>query len=105
MLRPPPSSTLFSYTTLFRSNRAGDLLHLVELHVAHQPVALLQRRIVDAVHADVDDHGTRLHHVARDELGLADRDDEDVGLPGDGLDVAGTRVAPPDGGVAAGAVL
>src|SRR5438445_3638962 len=76
MLRPPPSSTLFSYTTLFRSNRAGDLLHLVELHVAHQPVALLQRRIVDAVHADVDDHGARLHHVAGDELGLADRDDE-----------------------------
>src|SRR5437773_5084176 len=34
-----------------RCNRPGDLLHLVELHVAHQPVALLQRRIVDAVHA------------------------------------------------------
>src|SRR5690625_6140366 len=24
MIRPPPSSTLFPYTTLFRSHRAGD---------------------------------------------------------------------------------
>src|SRR2546422_5906366 len=38
--------------------------------------------------------------ISRDELGLADRDDEDVGLPGDGLDVAGARVAHRDGGVA-----
>ena len=38
---------------------------LVEVDVADQPRAALLRRVGNAIHADVDHHGARLHHVAR----------------------------------------
>src|SRR2546422_3990664 len=48
MIRRPPRSTLFPYTTLFRSERGADLLVRVPFHVVHHehhPVPL--RQIVD----------------------------------------------------------
>src|SRR5204863_8193652 len=86
-------------------DRRCNLLRFLKLYVAHQVVALLARRIVHAIDADVDHHRAGLHHVARDELRLADRDDENVGLARVELDAAGARVAHGDRGVAAGAVL
>src|SRR2546422_5583850 len=55
MIRRPPRSTLFPYTTLFRSRR-------VEVHVADE---LARREPVDP---DVDDPRAFPHHVTRDHV-------------------------------------
>ncbi len=54
-------------------------LHRLEIDVADEPVAVLRRGIIDAVHADIDDDRARLDHVGLDEMRLAHRGDEDVG--------------------------
>src|SRR5206468_10542064 len=55
ILRPPPSSTLFPYTTLFRSPGVGD-------------------RALDALHGVLDQHGVARGLDALEALGdLADR--------------------------------
>src|SRR5260370_17409862 len=54
MIRRPPRSTLFPYTTLFRSNPIGRIVKL-PIGVA---VALLQR--VPGAHAQLDRHGVAL---------------------------------------------
>src|SRR5690349_21954293 len=47
MIRPPPRSTLFPYTTLFRSGRAGQARSCAHLHVLQagsaMPVAVAFR--------------------------------------------------------------
>src|SRR3712207_7346803 len=45
MIRPPPRSTLFPYTTLFRSNACRELL-------GFEPEELLGRRPDELVHPD-----------------------------------------------------
>ena len=69
------------------------------MHVADETVPRLQGRVVDAVDTDVDDDGARLDHVTRNELRLADGDNEDVRLDGHRADVAGARVAHRDRGI------
>ena len=75
------------------------------MHVAHEPVALLRGGIVNPVRAHIDPDRSRLNHLPGDELGLAHRDDKDVGQPCERLDLAGARVADRDRRVAPGAVL
>jgi hypothetical protein len=58
----------------------------VELDVADQAR-------VGAVDADVDHHRAVLHPIAPDELGAADRGDEDIGPSADPGEVVGARVA------------
>src|SRR5207253_9940811 len=73
----PPGSTLFPYTTLFRSDRAGDLFRFREFHVAHEPIPRFRGRIVHAVGPDIDHHRAGFDHIAGHELGPAHRDDQD----------------------------
>src|SRR5258708_28527055 len=48
MIRRPPRSTLFPYTTLFRSGIGDDLVEHIPLRrVDHQPVRALERRDED----------------------------------------------------------
>src|SRR5437762_8398917 len=63
MIRPPPRSTLFPYTTLFRSQRAARMA--AAAHGVHaQPGALLARRA--AAHAGQEDRkSTRLNSSHR----------------------------------------
>ena len=56
----------------------------------------------DAVDADVDDHRARFDVVGAKEVGLADGDDDDVGVAGVGGGVLGVNVAEGDRGVAFG---
>src|SRR5438046_7451448 len=54
MIRPPPTSTLFPYTTLFRSRRAvagiaSDQLHTLELRVRDQRTRQREQRFVRRV--------------------------------------------------------
>src|SRR5256886_8811680 len=44
MIRRPPRSTLFPYTTLFRSHFAGDRAHLLEVLPLHPALALVELR-------------------------------------------------------------
>src|SRR5205809_4767712 len=44
MIRRPPRSTLFPYTTLFRSHEATRRSHRSRLPVDHRPVAARDRR-------------------------------------------------------------
>src|SRR5256885_14818731 len=74
MIRRPPRSTLFPYTTLFRSRRRIDLADMEFIEAA--------RRGVDAGVVDVDCLPARLQHVVRSQSrSLGDRTaqvDEDV---------------------------
>src|SRR5687768_18259859 len=64
MIRRPPRSTLFPYTTLFRSHRAGD-----RLGQCFQLEGLLQRRPVAIFRGRSEEHTSelqsRLHLVCR----------------------------------------
>src|SRR5206468_12274690 len=51
MLRPPPRSTLFPYTTLFRSRMASAPLAI--LHVLRAPVGGLFRHVLDLAEGQV----------------------------------------------------
>src|SRR2546426_5697203 len=53
MIRRPPRSTLFPYTTLFRSERGGDHLDVRPLHVLLH-VRHLFGSLVDEQHDEVD---------------------------------------------------
>src|SRR5256885_11348053 len=66
MIRRPPRSTLFPYTTLFRSRRRIDLADMEFVEAA--------RRGVDAGVVDVDCLPARLQHVVRSQSrSLGDR--------------------------------
>src|SRR2546429_6765453 len=55
MIRRPPRSTLFPYTTLFRSEDAGHLeRHFVRVHVVIGPVVQLHLEVDDGIAS----HGT-----------------------------------------------
>ena len=71
----------------------------IEIHIAGQ-LAVRQ-----PVHAHVHDHGPRPDHVGLEELRLADGDDHNVGLAGQGGDVAAAAVADGHRGVGAGRLL
>ena len=73
-------------------DRRCDLARRGEVDVADEMA-------VDHVDADIDDDGTGLEHVAGHEAGMSGRNDDDVGQPGMGREVAGPRVADGDGGV------
>src|SRR6266403_4900289 len=66
MIRRPPRSTLFPYTTLFRSRDGAAPLHL-----AQQPVLELARRPADrlADRPDLQLRGESLRELARQGLG------------------------------------
>src|SRR5690242_20910872 len=50
MIRRPPRSTLFPYTTLFRSNSRAGYPHCAAWYIAHQGwLARLRGRIKDAI--------------------------------------------------------
>src|SRR5438034_4385289 len=59
MIRRPPRSTLFPYTTLFRSNRDGS-----DWRDRHAPARLHYHR---TAHRDRADWGDRNHRVSRSE--------------------------------------
>src|SRR5437762_11472077 len=60
MIRPPPRSTLFPYTTLFRSRHVESLLPLAHWsHVASRPTDIIQR-----VHHRP---SAQLHHIRSEE--------------------------------------
>src|SRR5258707_7269550 len=61
MIRRPPRSTLFPYTTLFRSDDSARLLPLHDRHPPFGTAAQDQRMRVAGLHADVRflDHGAR----------------------------------------------
>src|SRR5438309_9287718 len=67
MIRRPPSSTLFPYTTLFRSEVVGELLRL-------QPRSAFEEDDLRAARGEV---------IARDRTAGAGADDDDVGRLGD----------------------
>ena len=46
-----------------------------------------------AVYSDVNDNGSLLHHIALDELGLADRRDENIGLAADLCEILRSAMA------------
>ena len=56
-------------------------------------------RVVEAVHADIDERGAGLDHLRRDEAGPADGGDENVGLPRNLSEIPGLGVANRHGGV------
>src|SRR5258705_1678293 len=58
MIRRPPRSTLFPYTTLFRSARPGDRSSAVEHSAAH----IEKRRVQYSVHAQ---HAVRQNRIGR----------------------------------------
>src|SRR3712207_7585739 len=61
MIRRPPRSTLFPYTTLFRSAGAGGRLRLRQLHPrVHRAGGLLERALREGQPAD----RRRRHQVA-----------------------------------------
>src|SRR5690625_6136054 len=74
ILHPPPSSTLFPYTTLFRSDRdEGDaglvlvaLAHLVDADLLGEPPGAVRVVLVAIEHDGLDRKSTRLNssHVA-----------------------------------------
>src|SRR3712207_9546360 len=82
MIRRPPISTLFPYTTLFRSHLAHDLLGV---RLAAEALLELARPFVDVA----------------DQLDHVDRDANRAGLVGDG---AGDRLADTPVGLRAEAV-
>ncbi len=75
-----------------RGDPAGTLAGLLELHIAHQLA------VVQAIHADVDDHRSGLDPLAGNQVGLARRDDEDVRAGDVGAQIAGEPVADRRGG-------
>lgn len=75
----------------------------VEGDVTHQFVAFFGAGGFNAVDADVDDNGAFLDVFGFEEFGAADGGDDDIGLAGDGAEVAGAGVGDGDGGVASGA--
>src|SRR2546427_3276536 len=69
MIRRPPRSTLFPYTTLFRSGREDALSDLLQHartlagrgELAEAAATLQRARLFDAGHADLDRKSTRLN--------------------------------------------
>src|SRR2546427_8172327 len=59
MIRRPPRSTLFPYTTLFRSDFGDQLVGQIALHA--QPAALLHQLVDALVAAQRDRKSTRLN--------------------------------------------
>ena len=57
----------------------GDALGFGESDIADEPRFAVGR--VDAIDADIDDHGAGLQPVAPHQLGTADRDDENIRAP------------------------
>jgi len=51
------------------------------MDVAREPVAGFFRRVFDSVDAHVDDHDSRLYHIAGNEFWTPDGSDQNVGLP------------------------
>src|SRR3712207_8142104 len=70
MIRRPPRSTLFPYTTLFRSDRA--LRHLAAVDVEQPGDRAQQRRLPGAVRAEQRDDRA-LRHVEADAAQHEDR--------------------------------
>src|SRR5690554_7396840 len=53
MIRRPPRSTLFPYTTLFRSQTTGEKLTVdLRKHMEEYPISILEHRIVEKVEVD-----------------------------------------------------
>ena len=75
----------------------------VESDVADEFVAFFGAGGFDAVDADIDDDGAFFDVLGFEEFGAADGGDDDVGLAGDGAEVAGAAMGDGDGGIAAGA--
>src|SRR3712207_7463189 len=74
MIRRPPRSTLFPYTTLFRSDDAVD--HVGRVGVRRRPRRLEAAALVDR-HVDEDRAGLHVpEHLARHELGGPRRSEE-----------------------------
>src|SRR5258708_28574550 len=81
MIRRPPRSTLFPYTTLFRSNAAEELEEVV----------------LAAVARDVDARGAGVDHVAAETEEVADEARHHALVAGDGPGGEHYRVARPRG--------
>src|SRR3712207_8573237 len=62
MIRRPPRSTLFPYTTLFRSDDGGEHAHVVGARPVH--AGLLQRGAAEHVAAADDDRDLHVPHGA-----------------------------------------
>src|SRR5437763_12253835 len=66
MIRPPPPSTLFPYTTLFRSCRLLDDAHGHDSAVVHAHVTL-ERRCTRSIHHDAVPNAQIQHGRSRSE--------------------------------------
>src|SRR2546429_8488249 len=71
MIRRPPRSTLFPYTTLFRSHEPASILHeLVYFHKNYEAMQFLIDRGIDMTIVDYRWGGTAqgwAYHAAKDE--------------------------------------
>src|SRR5258705_4015616 len=92
MIRRPPRSTLFPYTTLFRSRRLLDLFHLlvgVGLDVVHPGLGLGGPLLHLLLHPGSEEHTSELHSLrhlvyrlllVKEDLGLLVLGDESARL-------------------------
>jgi hypothetical protein len=78
---------------------SGDLADCLKIDIADEAIAVFRGRIVDAVHANIDDDRARLDHVGLDEERLAHGGDNDVGASAMVGDILAARVEDGDGGV------
>src|SRR2546429_6233800 len=58
MIRRPPRSTLFPYTTLFRSRTAKEMLHAVVERIANSSIAILAAAVAD--YRPVEQHAEKI---------------------------------------------
>src|SRR2546429_5819218 len=65
MIRRPPRSTLFPYTTLFRSRTAKEMLHAVVERIANSSIAILAAAVADRSEEHTSELQSRLHLVCR----------------------------------------
>src|SRR5262249_17944623 len=70
-----------------------DVLDTLEIDVAGRLA------VGQAIHADIDDHGTRPDHIGLEKMGLAEGGHKDIRPAGDVGQVAALAVADRDGGV------
>src|SRR2546422_11265493 len=87
MIRRPPRSTLFPYTTLFRSHRLGDLLRVGEIGPRARHVPEDERLPLPVVPRDL-----------RDSLREPGSSEERLGLRRAVLEVSELPVVAPEGG-------
>lgn len=78
---------------------AAQLVHFGMVHIAGEMVAVGPGRVGNAVDAYINKHYPFLYHIGGDEIGLADINNQDVGLPGEVGKIGRAVVADGDGAV------